>query len=182
MNQNTLRMVKEGLATDEDAEQSKLLRHWTSKHRPTLVQSGVLALSLMLDTRRAHQFALAIYLRPRPKFDRVERAYIVEHVNVVPIKSTDEDPNAIFSPMQYAQIRQVLSKPPESCLCAPGHTKIHETGLWIAAMVVIGTKVANFVPSGFCEGALSEMSPDIPWKDVPWKEGMITKLNEGIVS
>lgn len=170
--QQTMQRISEDGLSDQIA----LLRNWTSKHRPVLGQAALVALDLAIEPSRAKKYFLLVQLTRRAMYDRTERAYDVDDVSVMPLVSRDEDPNEGFLPPHVVDtLRQTLEDSPNTCLC-PGRKK-HKTGKYFVILSSgLGT-VPNVVPFAYCEAVLKATTPGSYWK-----EGLIAKLSEGVVS
>jgi len=138
------------------------LRAFTSKHRPTVAEAGILSLNLWDDPSRASRDVLTIFVRSRPESKRVETSFYVTGADVVPIRS--------FGPASSDEMRE------QRKIFAEENRRCGRMGAILVVLNCVDTGVSNIAPVGFGEGIFGMSSAK------PWKEWMMHRLNEGIVS
>lgn len=148
---------------DGQAERLKILRDFTQKHRPTIAEAGLRALELCVDASRAERDVLAIYLKARPKATRVETQFYAIGADILPLDGFPEEKHdEMRSQLKYA---------------ADMNRKHGALGAMFVMLMCVDERISNIAPVGFSQDVLDEMYPG-----QPWKEWLITRMNEGIVS
>ena len=140
-------------------ETSRLLRAFTSKHRPSIADAGVRALNLHADPKRAKDFALVIFLRSREGSRRTETAFYATGADVV---SFDYFPtkDEMREQLQYAHDQNVRA----------GADLI---GALFVVLVDVDTMISNIAPVGF--------SREVCEPPGNWKEDLLRRLNDGAI-
>ncbi|KAF8964029.1 hypothetical protein BDZ97DRAFT_1817612 [Flammula alnicola] len=137
------------------------LRHFTTKHRPTLSDTGIRALDLCLDPTRALRDVVVVFVKPRPDSTRVETSFIVTDAEVVPVE--------FFGPERAEEMRGQLKYVNEE------NKRMGGPGGILVVLIDTESHVMNAVGMGFGE-EVKDMKPGLPWK-----EKLMEKLNNGIM-
>ncbi|KDQ49547.1 hypothetical protein JAAARDRAFT_42780 [Jaapia argillacea MUCL 33604] len=142
----------------------KLLRAFTSKHRPSLAEYGIRALDLVSDPTRCLRDVLLVNLANRPESGRSETSFYALSVQVVPLE---------FFHGNAEEMRGQLLQLNEQ------QKRIGMTGSFFVVLACIagGECVSNIAPVGFDKSSLFGLKRGMPWKDE-----LMRKLNEGIVT
>ncbi|KAJ7866666.1 hypothetical protein B0H13DRAFT_2066421 [Mycena leptocephala] len=138
----------------EKTDALKTLRGFTSKHRPTIAEGGIRAINREL---------LLILVRSRPDSNRLETAYFVTMLSVVPI---DTFPQAHE---MRGQLKQASDDNKRSGMA----------GAIFVLLMDTDTGMMNIAPVGFPKASrLKELLGPL---GTTWEEWVMNRLNEGIV-
>ncbi|TFK63399.1 hypothetical protein BDN72DRAFT_847659 [Pluteus cervinus] len=138
----------------------KLLRAFTSKHRPMLATAGVRALELGIHPDNATNKALMVIVRERPA-KRVELSFFAIEAEVVSIDS--------FGKERAEEMRGQLK------LTTDVHRLSGSTGTFFVILHEPNSGLMNIMPVGFSADGVYN-------RPMPWKESLLKNLNEGIVT
>ncbi|KAF8175907.1 hypothetical protein K438DRAFT_1847259 [Mycena galopus ATCC 62051] len=136
----------------EHVDTLKMLRGFTSKHRPSIAQASVMALDVFADPARAERDLLMIRLRPRPDSSRLETSFVVTSINIVPI---DTFPTA---QELYTQLKQA----------SDDNKRTGMAGAIFVLLMDIESKAANVTAVGFprkMEGVPPSLGSSTCWED-----------------
>lgn len=145
----------------EQADTAKILRAFTTKHRPIFTESVIRAFDLRLDPTRCTREVLQILLMTRPESTRTETSFVAIDANVVSIDSLGQ---------QGEEMRGQLALTNEQL---KGRGSL---GVVFVMLMCLDKHVSNIVGVGFDEDIYG-----LP-TGLPWKENLLTHLNEGIVT
>ncbi|KAJ6471576.1 hypothetical protein C8R47DRAFT_988221 [Mycena vitilis] len=142
----------------EKTDALKALRAFTAKHRPTVAEGGIRALNVIADPARAERDILMISLKQRGDSTRIQTAYTVVSVAVVPI--------AVFPTSQEmrAQLKQAIED----------NRRLGMAGAIFVILMDLDTGVSNVAPVGFGD----EPFPPLGTTVEAW---LTTRLNKGII-
>lgn len=141
----------------------KNLRAFTSKHRPTIAEASLRALEVCVDPSRAFRDVVVIFLESRSGSTRTETSFFATGADVVPFES--------FGPVKAEEMRGQLKL---------AHDNNIRTGMMGAVFAILcnpSSGAMNVCPIGFPKDIGKMM-----YAGMPWKEWMLNRLNEGIVS
>ncbi|OCH84049.1 hypothetical protein OBBRIDRAFT_453754 [Obba rivulosa] len=148
-------------SSKEGAERLRLLRAFTTKHRPSISEAVVRALDLCADVSRAQRDMLVLYLTARPAPVRTEKAFQLIATDVIPIGG--------LWPEREAEMKMMLGKAHDTIT---QHTSA--PGAVLVTLACIDQHVVNICP--VCIQSLEGLTPGLPWE-----EKLMRMLNEGIV-
>lgn len=144
----------------------KILRDFTQKHRPSISEAGPRALDLATDPTRCKRYMLVIDVLPRPGSTRVETLFYVTGISVMRHEDfAAEKTEEMRSQLKYAHDMNV---------------KHGSLGAFLVALSCAKEMMANIAPVGFGQEVLDQTTEVEPGR--PWKEWLMTRMNEGIVS
>lgn len=147
----------------EKTDALKTLRGFTSKHRPTIAEGGIRAINVLEDPSRAERELLLILVRSRPDSNRLETAYFVTMLSVVPI---DTFPQAHE---MRGQLKQASDDNKRSGMA----------GAIFVLLMDTDTGMMNIAPVGFPKA--SRLKEFLGPLGTTWEEWVMNRLNEGIV-
>lgn len=136
---------------------NKLLRAFTSKHRPTLCQCAYLALILDRFPENADDMIFLVQVRKRPGANRTELAYIVENASPIPYSQFRH---------QEAEMQAVRKAAHES------QRGLGYDGTFMMMLLDVENGMSNIAPGSF---KVKDANPT----PIPWKDYLIQQLNEG---
>jgi len=140
----------------------KGIRAFTAKHRPTIVEASLRALEVAVDPSRAFRDVVIIFLQTRPGSNRTETSFYATGADVVPFESFPGRAEEMRGQLQLAHDNNV------------------RTGMIGAIFTVLchtSSGVMNICPIGFPKEIRL-----VRHAEMPWKEWMLNRLNEGIVT
>lgn len=137
----------------------RLLRAFTSKHRPSIAEAGVRALNLHADPKRAKDFVLVVFLRLREGSRRTETAYY----------ATGADVTAIDSFPQKDEMRQQL----QHAYHQHRRSGRDIIGALFVVLMALDDMTTNVAPVVF--------SREVCIPPGNWKEELLQRINDGIV-
>lgn len=143
------------------AERMKQLRAFTTKHRPTLVQLGRLALDLHEHPENWLKYVLLVQVRARHDSKKAETAF---HVHDILLKTPDfwgEQRDSIL--VQFKYMSEVQDR-------------VGGYGGYTAVVQDLDTRLQNIVGVGFTDDLTDE-----GFNEHNWKEAMMTRMNCGTV-
>jgi hypothetical protein len=141
----------------------KDIRAFTSKHRPTIAEASLRALQVCVDPSRAFRDVFIIYIQTRPGSTRTETSFFVTDADVVPFET--------FGP-KADEMREQLKLAHDVNIRTPGMM-----GAVFAVLHHLGSGTTNICPVGFPKDL-----KDVMYAGMPWKEWMLNRMNQGIVS
>jgi hypothetical protein len=144
-------------------ETLKSIRAFTSKHRPTIAEASIRALEIWVDPSRAFRDVFVVFLQTRPGSTRTETSFFVTSADVVPFES--------FGPRHAEEMLGQLK------LAHDDNVRTGMVGAVFAVLYHPTSGAMNICPVGFPKEVSKEMDLRIAWK-----EWMMQRLNEGIVS
>ncbi|OCH84731.1 hypothetical protein OBBRIDRAFT_829312 [Obba rivulosa] len=156
------KICKRSRLPEREANKRKALNDFIRKHSYTIAVAGTRALELWLDFLRAERDVLLIFLRSRPGSPRPEKAFYCVEATEWPI---DE-----FSSTRAAAMRSSLQLGKE----VNARNGAVGTVLVVVQCMDADEPVSTVVPVCFYEN-VQPMHPE-----TPWREWMMTRLNEGI--
>jgi hypothetical protein len=138
------------------------LRAFTSKHRPTIAEASVRALEVCVDPSRAFRNVVIIFLQSRSGPTRTETMFYATGADIVPFE--------FFGPKAEEMRGQHK-------LANDNNIRTGMMGTVFAVLSHLSSGMMNVCPVGFPKDV-----KDIMYAGMPWKEWMLNRLNEGIVT
>ncbi|KAF5325095.1 hypothetical protein D9619_010010 [Psilocybe cf. subviscida] len=145
----------------EHAERMKQLRAFTTKHRPTLVQLGRLALDLYKHPENWLKYVLIVRVRVRHDSKKAETAFHVHDILVETPDFCGKYKDSIL--VQFKYMREV-------------NDRVGGDGGYTAVIQDLDTRLQNIVGVGFTRELTDE-----GFNEHNWKEAMMERMNCGTV-